>query len=149
MQEWMIAMFIVSILLILRDMAKTVFSDMRKSAATVIYEEHPQKERMRRYAAAFQKLADSFYGLPYRKDYISNGELEDMIRQLRDGPCRSCTAGKLCWEEHPLQTYQILYHLLRLMEKQDVQKIMSARANLTEFCINQGKMTEQMQRLME
>lgn len=48
-------------------MAKTVFSDMRKSAATVIYEEHPQKERMRRYAAAFQKLADSFYGLPYRK----------------------------------------------------------------------------------
>ncbi len=36
MQEWMIAMFIVSILLILRDMAKTVFSDMRKSAATVI-----------------------------------------------------------------------------------------------------------------
>ena len=58
MQEWMIAMFIVSILLILRDMAKTVFSDMRKSAATVIYEEHPQKERMRRYAAAFQKLAD-------------------------------------------------------------------------------------------
>ena len=94
MQEWMIAMFIVSILLILRDMAKTVFSDMRKSAATVIYEEHPQKERMRRYAAAFQKLADSFYGLPYRKDYISNGELEDMIRQLRDGPCRSCTAGR-------------------------------------------------------
>ena len=149
MQEWMIAMFIVSILLILRDMAKTVFSDMRKSAATVIYEEHPQKERMRRYAAAFQKLADSFYGLPYRKDYISNGEMEDMIRQLRDGPCRSCTAGKLCWEEHPLQTYQILYHLLRLMEEQDVQKIMSARANLTEFCINQGKITEQMQRLME
>ena len=47
MQEWMIAMFIVSILLILRDMAKTVFSDMRKSAATVIYEEHPQKERIR------------------------------------------------------------------------------------------------------
>lgn len=149
MQEWMIAMFIVSILLILRDMAKTVFSDMRKSAATVIYEEHPQKERMRRYAAAFQKLADSFYGLPYRKDYISNGEMEDMIRQLRDGPCRSCTAVKLCWEEHPLQTYQILYHLLRLMEEQDVQKIMSARANLTEFCINQGKITEQMQRLME
>ena len=149
MQEWMIAMFIVSILLILRDMAKTVFSDMRKSAATVIYEEHPQKERMRRYAAAFQKLADSFYGLPYRKDYISNGEMEDMIRLLRDGPCRSCTAGKLCWEEHPLQTYQILYHLLRLMEEQDVQKIMSARANLTEFCINQGKITEQMQRLME
>lgn len=149
MQEWMIAMFIVSILLILRDMAKTVFSDMRKSAATVIYEEHPQKERMRRYAAAFQKLADSFYGLPYRKDYISNGEMEDMIRQLRDCPCRSCTAGKLCWEEHPLQTYQILYHLFRLMEEQDAQKIMSARANLTEFCINQGKMTEQMQRLME
>lgn len=149
MQEWMIAMFIVSILLILRDMAKTVFSDMRKSAATLIYEEHPQKERMRRYAVAFQKLADSFYGLPYRKDYISNGEMEDIIRQLRESPCRSCTALRVCWEEHPLQTYQILYHLLRLMEEGNLEKIMVARSNLTEFCLNQGKMTEQMQRLME
>lgn len=69
MQEWMIAMLVISVLLILRDMAKTIFSEMKKSAATLAYEQHPQKEKMQRYAESFQKLANSFYGMPYRKDY--------------------------------------------------------------------------------
>ena len=67
MQEWMIAMLVISVLLILRDMAKTIFSEMKKSAATLAYEQHPQKEKMQRYAESFQKLANSFYGMPYRK----------------------------------------------------------------------------------
>lgn len=45
MQEWMIAMLVISVLLILRDMAKTIFSEMKKSAATLAYEQHPQKEK--------------------------------------------------------------------------------------------------------
>ena len=60
MQEWMIAMLVISVLLILRDMAKTIFSEMKKSAATLAYEQHPQKEKMQRYAESFQKLANSF-----------------------------------------------------------------------------------------
>ena len=60
MQEWIIAMLVVSALLILRDMAKTVFSDMKNSAATLEYEQHPQKEKLHRDARSSQRLADIF-----------------------------------------------------------------------------------------
>ena len=73
MQEWIIAMLVVSILLILRDMAKTVFSGKTKEKEEMLplCESHPQKEKVERYAASFRKLADTFYGMPYRKEFLS------------------------------------------------------------------------------
>ena len=50
MQEWIIAMLVIGVLLLLRDMAKTIFSEMKKSAAALDYDRHPQKEKMQRYA---------------------------------------------------------------------------------------------------
>ena len=46
MQEWIIAMLVISVLLLLRDMAKTIFSEMKKSAAALDYDRNPQKEKM-------------------------------------------------------------------------------------------------------
>ena len=40
MQEWIIAMLVISVLLILRDMAKTIFSEMKKSAAALAYDQY-------------------------------------------------------------------------------------------------------------
>ena len=67
MQEWIIAMLVISVLLILRDMAKTILTGRmsKKEEIFPIGEDHPQKEKVERYAAAFQKLADTFYGMPY------------------------------------------------------------------------------------
>ena len=144
MQEWIIAMLVVSALLILRDMAKTVFSDMKKSAATLVYEQHPQKEKLQRYARSFQRLADSFYGMPYRKDYLSSGEIEDMINQLKAYPCGTCAAYSVCWDQQPIQSFQKLYQILRLIEEMDEEKLMSARSELTDSCISQGKMIQEM-----
>lgn len=149
MQEWIIAMLVVSALLILRDMAKTVFSDMKKSAATYVYDQHPQKEKMQRYARSFQKLADSFYGMPYRKDYLSNSEMEELVGQLKDRVCKTCPASHICWKQHTVQSYQRLYNLFRVMEEGDEEKLRAAKTDLTGVCINQGKLAQEMQRLME
>ena len=61
MQEWIIAMLVISVLLILRDMAKTILTGRmsKKEEIFPIGEDHPQKEKVERYAAAFQKLADA------------------------------------------------------------------------------------------
>ena len=66
MQEWIIAMLVVSILLILRDMAKTVFSGrtQAKEEMMPLSESHPQKEKVQRYEASFRKIADQLYGMP-------------------------------------------------------------------------------------
>ena len=78
MQEWIIAMLVISVLLILRDMAKTILTGRmsKKEEIFPIGEDHPQKEKVERYAAAFQKLADTFYGMPYKKEYLSSGQIE-------------------------------------------------------------------------
>ena len=68
MQEWIIAMLVISVLLILRDMAKAFLKGRKLLRAEQLHEEkNPQKEKVERYAASFRKLADSFYGMPYKK----------------------------------------------------------------------------------
>ena len=86
MQEWIIAMLVISVLLLLRDMAKTIFSEMKKSAAALDYDRNPQKEKMQRYAESFQKLANSFYGLPGRKDYLSSSDRGVQGRSVPEMP---------------------------------------------------------------
>ena len=62
MQEWMIAMLVISMLLILRDMAKTILAGHihKKKNLYEFCENHPQKDKVVRYADSFQKLADIF-----------------------------------------------------------------------------------------
>ena len=149
MQEWIIAMLVISVLLLLRDMAKTIFSEMKKSAAALDYDRNPQKEKMQRYAESFQKLANSFYGLPGRKDYLSSSEIKDLIEESREGVCRRCHLSQVCWIQHYPQTYQRFYSLLRIMEENDEEKLRKARADLTGVCISQGKLVQELQRIMD
>lgn len=149
MQEWIIAMLVISVLLILRDMAKTIFSEMKKSAATLAYGQHPQKEKMQRYADSFQKLADSFYGLPYRKDYLSSSEVDAMVTEVQEGLCRRCHLHQTCWIQHSVQSYQSVYHLIRVLEENDEEEFRKAKADLMEVCISQGKLVQELQRMVE
>ena len=149
MQEWIIAMLVISVLLILRDMAKTIFSETKKSAAALAYDRHPQKEKMQRYADSFQKLADSFYGLPYRKDYLSASEIDAMVSEVQEGVCRRCHLNQVCWKQQSVQSYQRVYHLLRVMEENDEEAFRKVRADLTGVCISQGKLVQEAERLME
>ena len=48
MQIWMVAMLAVSTVLILRDMAKLVFTGRKKGRP--VYDVYPQKEKIDRYA---------------------------------------------------------------------------------------------------
>ena len=99
MQEWMIAMLVISVLLVLRDMAKTFFRGRSfRKAEQPEQEKNPQKEKVERYAASFRKLADSFYGLPYRKDYLSSGQVDSIIREACENVCSHCYQREICWD---------------------------------------------------
>ena len=107
MQEWIIAMLVISVLLVLRDMAKVFFRGRSfLKAEQPAEEKNPQKEKVERYAASFRKLADSFYGLPYRKDYLSNGQVDGIIRETCDdaatvisGKSAGAPSRRKCTEE--------------------------------------------------
>ena len=102
MQEWMIAMLVISIMLIIRDMAKTILAENLPDTEELpsLQEGHPQKERVEKYAASFQKLADTFYGMPYRKDYLSSRQVERIIEDTNAKVCSRCYQREICWGEH-------------------------------------------------
>ena len=89
MQEWMIAMLVISIMLIIRDMAKTILAENLPDTQELLtlQEGHPQKERVEKYAASFQKLADTFYGMPYRRDYLSSRQVERIMEDTNAKVC--------------------------------------------------------------
>ena len=107
MQEWMIAMLVISVLLVLRDMAKTFFRGRSfRKAEQPEQEKNPQKEKVERYAASFRKLADSFYGLPYRKDYLSSGQVDSIIREACENVCSHCYQREICWGSQSQEMYR-------------------------------------------
>lgn len=127
MHVWIVAMLVISALLILRDMAKTIFSFRQKledAPAGHIFGQ-PQKERVEKYAQAFRKLADTFYGMPYRKDYLSNEQAEDVVWQAYSQVCGNCHQRQECWEGE--ERLRLGEKLVRALEsgKEDRRKELS------------------------
>ena len=125
MQEWIIAMLVVSILLMLRDMAKTVFSGRTQEKEELIPpgESHPQKEKVERYAESFRKLADTFYGMPYRKEFLSSGQLNRIVSDTSSAVCSRCYQREICWGERAGETLRLSENMIRTMEEGDEEAV--------------------------
>lgn len=136
MQEWVIAMLVISGLLISRDMAKSFFAARVSKTEELIppYESHPQKEKVQRYAASFQKLADTFYGMPYRKDYLSNGQVERILSETREQVCSRCYQRELCWGERAQSMRQGGEAIIRAMEAGDEDAVRTLRSEWVSVC---------------
>ncbi|MDO4337945.1 MAG: SpoIIE family protein phosphatase [Eubacteriales bacterium] len=136
MQEWIIAMLVISVLLITRDMAKTILAGRTSEAeeALPLCESHPQKEKVERYAASFQKLADTFYGMPYRKDYLSGGQIELILKETNEQVCSKCYQREICWGERAGMLYQGTEAMVRAMEEGDEEALRKLRGDWMSVC---------------
>ncbi len=136
MQEWMIAMLVISIMLIIRDMAKTILAENPPDTEELLslQESHPQKERVEKYAASFQKLADTFYGMPYRRDYLSSRQIERITEETNAKVCSRCYQREICWGEHSQELCKGVEALVRSMESGNEDDIRSIRSDWTGIC---------------
>ena len=135
MQEWIIAMLVISVMLVLRDMAKTFFRGRSfLKVEQPAEEKNPQKEKVERYAASFRKLADSFYGLPYRKDYLSSGQVDGIIRETCEEVCSHCYQRDICWGSQYQEMYRRSERLIRSMEENDPEGMQETRSDWMSIC---------------
>ena len=136
MQEWMIAMLVISVLLVIRDMAKTILAGNMPDMQEILplYESHPQKEKVERYAASFQKLADTFYGMPYRKEYLSSGQIERLIRDTNEKVCSRCYQREVCWGEHTEALSKGVELMVRSLECGDEENLRHLRNDWMSVC---------------
>ncbi len=137
MQEWIIAMLVISAMLIIRDMAKTILAGRSLSNGEVnaLYEDHPQKERVEKYAKSFQKLAETYYGMPYRKDYLSNVQVEKIFHEVHHKMCETCHQRDMCWKQSGAQTYQSAYQLIRSIESGQEELIRKSKGEWLGQCV--------------
>ena len=136
MQEWMIAMLVISVTLIIRDMAKTILAGNEPDAQELLSpgESHPQKEKVERYAASFQKLADTFYGMPYRREYLSSRQVEQIIKDTNESVCSRCYQKDICWGEHGQNLSRGVEVMIRSLENGNEEDLRSVRNDWTSVC---------------
>lgn len=148
MQEWIIAMLVISIVLILRDMAKTILTGRKskKEEEFPLMENHPQKEKVERYAASFQKLADTFYGMPYRKDYLSAGQIDRILKDTNEHMCSQCYHREICWGNEKDSLYRGGEAMIRALEEGDEDKVNQIRSEWAEIC---GKSVQYLETVRE
>ncbi len=144
MHVWIVAMLLISVLLIVRDMAKTIFSLRQKQEdvpAGQIFGQ-PQKERVERYAQAFRKLADTFYGMPYRKDYLSNEQAEDVVWQTYGQVCGNCHQRQECWEGE--ERLRLGEKLVRALESGQEEKRKALTKQWKSQCVHSYQFTQEL-----
>lgn len=78
MREWILAMLVISAFLLIRDMAKIFSSGRQTVQVETIYDNHPQKKKMKQYAESFEKLSDSFYKMSEASDLHQIAMAEQM-----------------------------------------------------------------------
>lgn len=143
MQEWIVAMLVIGILLILRDMAKTILAGTaRRKEQAFLPENHPQKERVERYAQAFKKLSDTFYGMPYRREYLSKDQVDRILENANHEICSQCYQRERCWGEQVGETYPMAVSLIRAMEEGQEDERKKIRASWMSNCARAGQFWE-------
>ena len=133
MQMWMIAMLAFSVILIVRDMAKLIFTDRKKGKP--IYDAYPQKEKMERYARSFQRLAHTFYDMPNYQEQLTQTEVWDIFAQVKKNVCRECPQKEKCWSEKENQTNQRVFELLQIIEEGDPDRFLRAQGDWVGECV--------------
>ena len=145
MQRWMIAMLAFSVILIVRDMAKLIFTDRKKGKP--IYDAYPQKEKMERYARSFQRLAHTFYDMPNYQEQLTQTEVWDIFAQVKKNVCRECPQKEKCWSEKENQTNQRVFELLQIIEEGDPDRFLRAQGDWVGECVQAAHFTETLQRI--
>ena len=138
MQEWIIAMLVISVLLIIRDMAKTFLSGkiraIREAAAAEADEIRPLKEKGEKYAKSFQKLAETFYGMPYRRDCFSQAQIGVILNTACTQVCANCYQQELCWKQQYERMDREAEELIRMLESGTDEEICMAKSRWTGRC---------------
>lgn len=136
MQEWMIAMLVISVLVIIRDMAKTILADRTPDTEEILplCDSHPQKEKVQRYAKSFQKLADIFYGMPYRRDYLSSSQIGRILEDTNEKICSKCFQREICWGDRKENMCRGLEAMVRSMEEGNEDNIRKIRNEWMSVC---------------
>ncbi len=80
----------------------------------------------------FGSLQTAFTDLPYRKDYLSSGQVDSIIREACDEMCSHCYQREICWGSQSQEMYRGSERMIRSMEAGDPRTIQETKERLDE-----------------
>ena len=147
MQTVIFAMFVIGILLILRDMAKIIFWERRRKKEALQFDAGPQREQMEKYARSFQRLASTFYDMPVRREGFSPQETERMLRETEETVCSRCAGREECWRRKRCRSRELGENLIRAMEMAEPEVITAAQGDWFDMCRNGARFLEELKHI--
>lgn len=142
MPEWVVAMFIVGLGLIVRDMAKAFLEAGRSRREVAVYDTHPQKLRMERYADSFQSLADTFYRMPRKKEHLTRSQIDRMLDRQKEKLCERCPKNSWCWEQYGHLTAQQCQEVLDAFASGEPEMLNIVRSDWISHCLSGARFLE-------
>lgn len=116
MGEFIIAVFIVSLLWVMWDVLKMAYAERYKDEGLAgVYE--PGKVRMEKYAESFSRLADTFGHMPCRKERFAEEDIKEIFGEVQEKVCSGCPRRKQCWNDNYERTIKRTYGLLQAIEE--------------------------------
>ena len=144
MRTVIFAMFVIGVLLILRDMAKIVFLGRKRKREALQFDGGPQREQMERYAQSFQRLASTFYAMPVRRESFTEQETERILGETEKAVCARCAKREICWKRQRYQSAQLGNNLIRALEGGQQEEIMAAQGAWFDLCQNGARFAEEL-----
>ena len=135
MGEFIIAVFIVSLLWVIWDVIKLAFSERYREDA-VLDADGPGRERMERYAESFVRLADTFQHMPCKKERFSENDVRGIFQEVQENVCSQCPQREFCWEENYYRTYRRAYGMLHAIEEEGDEMNQGRQEAFLELCMN-------------
>lgn len=147
MRTVIFAMFVIGVLLILRDMAKIIFLGRRRKKEALQFDGGPQREQMEKYAQSFRRLASTFYSMPVRREGFSPQETERILAETEEAVCSRCARRDTCWKQLRYQSRELGNRLIQAMEGGGQEDIMAAQGAWFDACQNGARFTEELKHI--
>lgn len=103
----------------------------------------PEKEQLERYAEAFYGLSRLFQAMPCQKERLSDVDLEELFRGVKEQVCSDCECGEQCWEERYFDSCQLFYDLFEGLRSSG-ELTAEVRERLETQCVYPGLLTGMM-----
>lgn len=103
-------------------------------------------DRLNSISSLFRDLGKTFHNSSKMDLSISPEESYQLIDRVGNCVCATCAMRRFCWEESFYTTYQALYQMLALLEKQGHLKEGELPASIRDYCINKDDLIGEMER---
>lgn len=107
------------------------------------------KAKLREFAESFFRLSKTFQGIADKKSVLTKQDVTDILNDISENLCSSCTKCSSCWQSHYGETYQEVEELLQTVDQKGYLEEGDIPESFMNRCISLDSFVIETSRLFE